>query len=327
MQPNAAVKRQIMENEYTETLCIQFKRNRDFPTFYRICDHLTNLMSAIIRRARYDRAVPFNDLMNHLYYQVDRWVLRWVPGEGKFYTYASVSIKHGCISCVTKEAQFHQRYQTMGDTPLDVAGSTTDKHDVMGLREAIAANLSTIHIRWHEPEIKEAVRFIIRSITEHRGEVRRKPIMNTLRMAYDMEQDQARFLIDWCQGAVRTALLDHFALPFSQGDVIRLLDKYSFLPDLVDQIGVENTKKLMQVFAGTTIKFPTASQIKRHKLACDAVELLQTDTSGSALDGLDISGVGERALSDGMDRVVETLQGGALEDVALYDAPPSLEHL
>ena len=320
-------KRMIMENEYIETLSIQFKRNRDFPTFFRICDHLTNLMSAIIRRNKYDRSVPFSDLMNHLYYQVDRWVLRWVPGEGKFYTYASVSIKHGAISYLTKEAQFHHRYQTMGDTPLDVAGSVSDRHDIMGLKESIAASLSTIHVRWHEPDIKESLQFIIHSITEHRGEAKRKPLMNTLRVAYGMEQEQAKFLIDWCQGAVRSALIEHFSLPFSKADVIRLLDKFSFLPDLVDTIGVDSTLKLMQIFAGNTIKFPTMSQIKRHQLACDAVQVLQKDTSGHALEGLDTTGVGERALGDNIEKVVSGLQTGVLEDELLYDAPPCLAHI
>ena len=55
-----------------------------------------------------------------------------------------------------------------------------------------------------------------------------------------------------------------------KGDYVNLLyvlllysGKYDFLPDLYDTIGEEMTLKLLDVFAGSKIRFPSSEELKR----------------------------------------------------------------
>lgn len=305
-------KRLIFHNERTEELACIWKRDRSFAALHRICDHLTNLMTSIIKRQRYHMTVPFADLMSHLYAQIDRWVDKWKPGQGKFYTYACSSIKHGCLSCIVRENVFHQRHQAVGDVPLDVLGGFTDSRDSHGLSEVVAAELAEIHVRWHEPELREACRVILDTLMRHRGESRqrdlegrsvdvRRGLLATLRLGYDIPPDQARFLIDWTRGAMRIALLDHFKSPLTKSDVIRLSGRFSFLPDLVEVVGVESASRLLHVFAGVSLRFPTMSQMLKHRKACDQfndlVEGREVDVDSQALEEL-VQQVGSGILED-----------------------------
>lgn len=297
------IKRNIFENEYVEALCLQYKRNKDFATYYRICDHLTNLMASIIRRNKYDKSAPFPDLMDHLYAQVGRWVLKWVPGEGKFYTYASISIKHGAISYISKEAQFKQRYQTMGDIPLDVAGSFHERYDLVGLKEAIKDDLAKLEVRWHEPEIREAVSVILYSLLDSYDDSKRKPLIDTISLGYNLDTDTIKFLIDWCQGSIRSIAFDHYSAPINESDVTRLYNRFDFLPELAEIIGIKNMRKVMTIFAGMNIRFPSVSQVKK------------TRKAARTLNG-EAGSLNNRDWQD-VESMVEKIRGGSLEDVSL----------
>lgn len=41
-------------------------------------------------------------------------------------------------------------------------------------------------------------------------------------------------------------------------------EKYSFLPELLDEVGEEAMYKLLNVFAGTKIEFPSVSKLERY---------------------------------------------------------------
>jgi len=315
----------IFENETVEELCLLFKRNRDFATFHRICDHLTNLMSSIIRKSRYSQSVPFEDLLSHLYSQIDRWALKWRPGDGKFYTYAATSTKHGCISLVARESNYRGRFQNLGDTPIDLLGSVASEHHRLDDSQAIAKCLSAIETRWTEPNIQEAIRVILVSVLERRGETRgkdsegrsvdyRRNLLNTLRLGYEIGLDEAKFLVDWTTGAVRNVLLDHFASPLSEGDVMRLGAKFSFIPDLINIIGVKNTRHLMHVFAGMSVRFPTVQQMKRAAAAGGVINALVKDSQSLVEVGMKLPGISPAIVESDVENVLSFIEDGLLED-------------
>ncbi len=315
----------IFENEVVEELCLLFKRNRNFSTFHLICDHLTNLMSSIIRKSRYQQSVPFDDLISHLYSQVDRWVLKWRPGEGKFYTYAATSTKHGCISLVARESNYRGRYQNLGDTPLDLLGSVASDHHRLDDSQAIAKCLTSIEARWTEPNIKEAIAVILVSVLERRGETRgkdaegrstdyRRNLLNTLRLGYDVGLDEAKFLVDWTTGAIRNVLLEHFSSPLSEGDIMRLGGKFSFIPDLINTVGVQNAKRLMHVFAGMSVRFPTVQQMKRAAAAGGVINALVKDPQSLVYNGMKLPGISPATIESDVENMLGHIENGLLED-------------
>lgn len=255
-------KKIIFENEFVETLVIQWKRNRDFNTYKRICGESIHLIDSIIRGSKFSLQVPFLDLRNWLFLQFERWIEKWVPGDGKLYTYMSVSIKNGCLSYVTKEKIARQRC-VYTSVPLESLSDSVSYESNFGfdLNDRMKDQLANIVVRWHEPAVREAIKYMMYAILRNRGYSRRKHILKTTCEAYGMDLDTAKFMLDWTHGAVRGAFLDHYNHPLSFKDLLIASTRFSFLKDIMDVVGFENTKKLCCIFAGNSIRFPPASQI------------------------------------------------------------------
>ncbi len=255
-------KRIIFENEFVETLVIQWKRNRDFNTYKRICGESIHLIDSIIRGSKFSLQVPFLDLRNWLFLQFERWIDNWVPGDGKLYTYMSVSIKNGCLSYVTKEKIARQRC-VYTNVPLESLGDSASYESDFGfdLNDRMKDRLAAISVRWHEPAVREAIKYMVYAILRNRGYSRRKYILKTACEAYGMDLDTAKFMLDWTHGAVRGAFLEHYNHPLSFKDLLVASTRFSFLKDIMDVVGFENTKKLCCIFAGNSIRFPSASSI------------------------------------------------------------------
>lgn len=267
-------KRIIFENEFVEALCITWKRDRDFRTLHLIARQLSSLVDSIIRGSRYGESSSFQDIRNELSLQMPKWIEKWIPGNGKFYTYVSRCIQNACLSFVTKEATYRGRYVST-EAPLDSLNPDKSFYEpnMSGLDNGVLKQaLEEIPTRWREESVNEFCRVCVKAIMRNRAVSRRKFLIEVAYDAYGIEADQAKFLIDWCTGCVRSILLERYAFPVSELDLLIANEKFSWLPDLVNQVGVKNVKKLLAVFAGCTIRFPSASSIQKASKMARAVQ-------------------------------------------------------
>jgi hypothetical protein len=260
------VKKQIFDNQLVEQLLVEYKVSKDFNVYQRICMESLNLMDSIIRSNNFYKQAPFHEIRNYLFTQFPRWIENWKQDKSKAYSYWSSCIKNGCISYVGKEANVrHKNVYT--DVPLDSIGHEDDvtySHYHLSDEdlEFLKNKTQEIVCRWREPIIRECLRFTVTAVIQNRAD-RRQEIIKSITWGYDISPDTAKFLLDWSLGAVRAALLDHYDSPIGEGDMIRLGEKYSFIPDMVNLVGLNNVKKIMVVFAGMTVRFPTTVQIRR----------------------------------------------------------------
>lgn len=312
----ARSKRCIFENELVEALAVQFKRNRDLPTYEKICAQSVNLMDSIIRRERFDQFVPFDDIRNFLFVQFERWIIRWVPGDGPLYSYIGVCIKHGCISYVTREKTFRTRY-IHTDVPLEAFSDrqewTEQQHGILP-KEVIWGKLESITCRWREAIYREVIRYSIRTIIEGRAQSRRSAIVATIVDGYGLSNDMARFLFDWSIGAVRIALLEHYDSPVTEQDLILIRHRFSDVADLADIIGQDAALKLMKVWAGRTVRFPSPKNLQ--ELVRDSVEVEKVRRDGVRILETQKPEATERMVMDFVEKVHE----GHLETSPVYPA-------
>jgi hypothetical protein len=312
-------KRIIFENEFVEALIIQWKRNKDFNTYKRICGESIHLIDSIIRGSKFSLQVPFLDLRNWLFLQFERWIDKWVPGDGKIYTYMSFCIKNGCMSYVSKEKLLRQRY-VYTDVPLESISESVSYESDFGfdLNDRMREQLSGILVRWHEPHVREAIKYMMYAILRNRGYSRRKQILRTACEAYSIDIDTAKFMLDWTHGAVRNAFLEHYNNPLSFKDLLAASTRFSFIWDMLKVLGYEETKKLCCLFAGNSIKFPPASQlIKLAKVAA-----ISTEAYAKGVEEVEIA----RKFSMDGDKLYSTLDDilgsgtGIFEERRLYDS-------
>lgn len=268
-------RRRVFENDFVEELAMRYKRDHEFGVFVEICRQSKNLIDSIIIGSGYNRHHAFHDICAHLFLQIERWIIKWVPGNGALYSYLSQCCKHGCISYVSKESQYRQRQILMGDAPMESLGAVYTQ-DFSSDPELVKAIHARISVRWSDHEIREAINYAVEEVLE--GIPNRKIALQTMAFAFpgigvhvepgvsrDETVEVAKFLLDWASAAVRSAYLDLRCPPISENDVLRLQNRYSFLPDLVGIVGAAQAAKVITAFGGMSIRFPSVSTLTRTK--------------------------------------------------------------
>ena len=261
----------IFDNEAVELLGVLFKRNHSAETFAKICELSHNLIQSILKSENYPNT---DDVYHHLYLQMERWVERWVPGKGHLYAYLSASTKNAAVSFTTKEA-LHKSKVIGTDTPLedlvDIEGNHHfDNPFQTNELDLLRDELETTEVRWPEPEIRAALRYCFmtimegkcRSIPDRSRIIRYLMAVEVVRpdgTTYILNQKQAKVLLAYAQGAVRTAFLNtrlHLQ-QLTENDMFKLRFEFNNFNDFEDVLGVDGARRVMAHFAGMTIKFPS----------------------------------------------------------------------
>jgi len=235
-------------------------------------------------------------------------------------------IRNGCLSIVGKESLFNQRF-AVTDVPLETImegydAPSSDISDV--LVETLQKVASEIYCRWEEPVIQEVLRYMVSCVLKGRGD-RRQAIIETSILGWDINQDTARFLLDWSHGAVRASLLDHYNQPLGTVDVVRAAQKFSLIPDVINAVGLDNTVKLMNVFAGISIRFPSVQQVRKWQEAVSIYTSLSEDSSQENVKRLGKKYRKSPAkIQEAFENIVTNIKAGVLEDVELYPTVESL---
>jgi hypothetical protein len=319
----------IFDNEYVKALCAQYRRNNDFVTYRKICEATSNLMDTVIRANKFHMSAPFDDIKNHLFLQLKNWIngVGLEPGAPKVFTYFSTCIKHGALSYVTKEKNLRSR-MVYTDVPSEAFPNAPVYHQNFDfeLREHLRDALRSIEVRWAEPVIKEIVRYYVHTIVHDRAAIRRMQVLRTAVMAYSVDMETARFLLDWTQAAIRMTLLEQYEQPLGEIDIIRASEKFSFIPDIINAVGLPAAKKLMSVFAGMSVKFPSQAQLRKHivyRQIHDAMEQDCTPATISNLAGTLRTSV--EKIEQYREEMLQNIGDGLLNDEPLYgseDATP-----
>jgi hypothetical protein len=311
-------KKNVFDNDLVESLAVQFKRTGDIKTYQKICEGSNNLIDAIIRSNKYHQQVPFDDLKNNLFLQLHKWILGWSPGKGKLYTYFTSCTKHGCKTYLAKESALHKR---LAYTDVCLEAFEKDPTFIEGndrFIEVLKSALEEIYLRWSEPYVREIIKYCVGTIIRKHGD-RRQQILRTIVLAWDVSHDTAKFLLDWSHGAVRQALLDHYAVPLGGVDILRVSEKYSFIPDLVNVLGLEKAKKLLHIFAGISIRFPTMKQLRKQmNMATVYEELSEDNTPDKVYELSKRYRMSPAKVEEAFDLVAENIRQGLLEDYPLY---------
>lgn len=311
----------IFDNAVVEELAVEYQNTKSVQVYQDICAETYNMMDAIIRSKRYHLKVDFNDLKNYLFLQFERWILGWRKDGKAIFTYFSACIRNGCLSYLAKESQYEQRF-AVTDSPLDVLssdssnGSISDE-DSQAFKESVNKAVEDMTCRW-DAKTKEVIRYLVSCVMRERSD-RRKQIITTACYGWDMDIESVKFLLDWSSGAVRKCVLDAYNSPLGESDIARIAERFTFIPDIIDLIGIKHTGKLLTVFAGISVRFPSMQQVRRWVTMKNIYENMANDGSPAMVKSLARKHrMSPAKVQTAFNTVVESIQEGRLEDLPVF---------
>lgn len=236
-------------------------------------------------------------------------------------------IKNGCISYVTKDGSAKKRH-VFTDVPLDSVGLMEDvsyshyhlsDDDLVAIQNSVEKVMS----RWKEPVIRECLRYMVTVILQKRIS-RRTEVLQSAVWGYGIPLDTAKFLFDWSLGSVRGAMLEHWDSPIGEADIIRAAEKFSFIPDMANLVGWKNVRKIMTVFQGMTVKFPTVSTLRKAFAVREIYN--QSDFTPAKMERIGKAyGISSGKISEVFEEVSSNIQAGVMEDDPLFETTPEEE--
>jgi hypothetical protein len=233
----------------------------------------------------------------------------------------SSCVRNAALAYIGREKQFRDHMVTVHDTPLDAfVGTDYVQNFDTDIRDAILASLKELEVRWNEPHIREIIRYCVREVMTNAANTSRQQILKTIVSGYGMPLDSAKFLLDWTHAAIRNALLSIYDQPLGEIDIMRAAEKFSFIPDVIKCVGMDAAKRLMEVFAGITVRFPSHALMRRNSQLKEVFNVMTKDPSPETVNSL---AKHLRTSPDSIQRQFEHVQGnvndGLLTDTLLYE--------
>lgn len=193
-----------------------------------------------------------------------RWLLAWEPKKGRLFTFFSKCAKHAYLSEVGKITQYRKRFYSTSDSLEEIHGTEDHQINKHDLAFEVRQKIEELHTRWGDPQEKGALRFILECIVMDDIHDKQATIWSAA-YAYGISPDMAKWFYTWAITALRHQMLYKIHIPFTEQDLVRASESYTFLPDLIDLIGYDKTKEMIAVFQGQRLKMPTLSYLKKIK--------------------------------------------------------------
>jgi hypothetical protein len=222
----------------------------------------TPMFERLAMHENFHHTVDLQALVSAAQEKIVRWLLAWEPKKGRLFTFFSKCAKHAFLSEVGKITQYRKRFYSTSDSLEEIHGSEdhqVNKHD---LALEVRQKIEELHTRWGDPQEIGALRFILECIVMDDTHDKQATIWSAA-YAYGISPEVSKFFYTWAFTALRHQMLYKIHIPFTEQDLLRAAESYTFLPDLMDLIGYENVMLMITVHPGQRFKLPTLSALKK----------------------------------------------------------------
>lgn len=193
--------------------------------------------------------------------KVVKWLAKWQPKKGKLFSWFSKCAKNAFKSELVKVNQYRRRYHVTSDNLekfYGVEDHEVDKHDIAN---EVRCKLDEMTCRWGDPQQIGAIRYLIECVIDDEHD--RQASVRSAAYAYCISFELSKFFYEWVIVALRHAFYEKVYIPFTLQDLLRATESYTFLPELIDIIGIEKTKEVCAKLGGKRVKIPTLQYLGR----------------------------------------------------------------
>jgi len=260
---------QLFDEGTVYPLVVSWKATGDIKTLQEIITHVTPLLKSLAWKAYNTMPNPIedvDDLVHDAIVKLPQVLADFEGGLGsKVFSYL-----YACMSNFLK-SQIHKlsirgmaSYNNTDDDEPAYDVPVPDTIDNDDSRMDLLDMVHTATIPYFNATSKQILEYYIQAFKEGIFTRNRRKLSQTVAYMYDSSLSDCVFLYNHFKVCLRVCLLDVY---ISQNtDIIKLFDlsERTHIPRMVEVIGRESTEKLLMVFGGMTIRFPSLKKI--HKL-------------------------------------------------------------
>lgn len=178
-------------------------------------------------------------------------------------------VVHNCsknlfLGEVVRASQHRKRFFPTSDNLEKFVGSEDHAVSSNEAIDGVQEQIKQITSRWNDPQINCCIRFHIACIVEN-PKVNKKLTIKAGAYASGLNLDLSKFFYNWALFALRNAMYDKLDTPYTEQDLLRLANSFTYIPDLLNIISWEQMVKIIALLGGNKIKFPTLTQMDQLK--------------------------------------------------------------
>jgi hypothetical protein len=220
--------------------------------------------------------------------KVIKWLAKWQPKKGRLFSWFSKCAKNAFRSELVKVNQYRKRYHVTSDNLEKFYGAEdheVDKHDIA---HEITSKIDEMTCRWGDPQYIGAIRFLIQCVVDDDHD--KQAAIRSASYAYCISIDLSKFFYNWSIVALRHTFYERVYMPFTEDDLLRATESFTFWPELVDIIGVDKAKECCAKMGGQRVKIPSTQHIAKLKQSY----LLAREIENSDLDPEAIAAIAKK---------------------------------
>lgn len=172
--------------------------------------------------------------------------------------------KHVFLSEVVRTSHYRKRYYPTSDNLEKFVGAEDHAVTTAEAVESVRDVLRDLQARWGDKQVLCCIRFHIACIVEN-PKGNKKAIIRAGAYASGLSFDLSKFFYNWALYALRDAMYEKLNLPYTEQDLFRLNNSYTYLPDLLTIISWEDMIKMCALLGGLRLKIPTLAQLEQSK--------------------------------------------------------------
>jgi hypothetical protein len=238
-------------------LILSYQRDGDAQTWQAIVIECLPLIDSLIRKYHFQLYEDLEVLRNECVIKLFKTIRHYNPERGRAFSCLTVAITRFLFSYVATIRARAKRMNLVADEILgqyQAAGQTRTE-----LPEELKTKIQLIRTRFKGQEERSAFKFLINYFLLEGLSQPQKLVLETLRQQFNFSAEKAGALYDYALVSLRGVLHEYYTPVYSAQEMLRLCRGSTLLAEIHGIVGEKCFARLMDVFAGITVTFPSKS--------------------------------------------------------------------
>jgi hypothetical protein len=249
----------FFNEEAVSGLILKWRDTGDILVWQEIVKESLALVDTLILDGGFTDWEEMDALRSECVIKLSKVIEKFDPKRGRAFTIFSISIKHFLISYSQKirsKSKFIANVEDgylenlSGDTYVNQEISPEFKKRVMG-----------IETRFNTPNQRDALKYYVTYFLNDGFFTSKIKMCTTASLSFGLTMDQAYILYDYALIKLRSELIDMSDMPPTDIELLRLNKRWSLIPEMAELIGLQSVEKLVSIFGGVNITFPSPKDL------------------------------------------------------------------